>query len=154
MKQPASPAPSALGRLGGWVLHHRRRVMLIWLVVFVAGLAGAGSVSNRLKVDFSLPGQPGYEAAKKVQQIYGSGIGQPPTILVLTAASGSSAKTDAAKLAAAVDDLRQARPALRIVDAGTTGDPRVLQPRRADDVRPALRAAGTRVLRARRVEST
>ena len=54
----------AIPRLGRAVLRHRRRVMLLWLVVFVAGLAGAGSVSSRLKVDFSLPGQPGYETAK------------------------------------------------------------------------------------------
>ena len=75
----------AIPRLGRAVLHHRRRVMLIWLVILIAGMAGAGTVSNRLKVDFSLPGQPGYEAAKKVQRIYGSGLGQPPSILVVTA---------------------------------------------------------------------
>jgi RND superfamily putative drug exporter len=97
--------------------------MLIWLVIFIAGIVGSGSVSNRLKLDFSLPGQPGYEAAKKVQQIYGSGKGQPPTILVVTAPSGGSARTDSAKIAAAFAQLAKARPALRIVDAGAAADP-------------------------------
>jgi RND superfamily putative drug exporter len=107
-------------RLGRAVLHHRRRVMLIWLVIFIAGMAGAGTVSNRLKVDFSLPGQPGYEAAKKVQDIYGSGLGQPPSILVVSAPKG--AKLDSAKTAAAFNALREKRPGLRIVDAGQSGD--------------------------------
>ncbi len=128
MSQNALPASlsggsGAIPRLGRAVLRHRRRVMLIWLVIFVAGLAGAGSVSNRLKVDFSLPGQPGYETAKKVQQIYGSGIGQPPTILVVTAPAGASARTDSAEVAGAFDQLRKERPALRIIDAGSSGDP-------------------------------
>ena len=116
-------ARGAIPRLGRAVLRHRRRVLVIWLVLFIVGMAGAGVVSNRLKVDFSLPGQPGYETAKKVQQIYGSGIGQPPTILVLTAPAGGSAKADATKLTAAFNALRHERPALRIVDAGSTGDP-------------------------------
>ncbi|MCW2546320.1 MAG: MmpL protein [Mycobacterium sp.] len=113
----------AIPRLGRAVLRHRRRVMLIWLVIFIAGAAASGSVSNRLKVDFSLPGQPGYEAAKKVQQIYGSGIGQPPTILVITAPAGGSARTDNAKISSAFAQLRKDRPALRIVDAGTSANP-------------------------------
>jgi RND superfamily putative drug exporter len=113
----------AIPRLGRAVLRHRRRVLVIWLILFIAGMAGAGSVSNRLKVDFSLPGQPGYETAKKVQQIYGSGLGQPPTIVVVTAPAGGSAKADATKLAAAFNALRHERPGLRVVDAGSTGDP-------------------------------
>jgi putative drug exporter of the RND superfamily len=127
---PAAPrppesheVPGAIPRLGRAVLRHRRRVLVLWLVLFIAGMAGAGSVSNRLRVDFSLPGQPGYETAKKVQQIYGSGIGQPPTILVVTAPAGTSARADATKLTAAFNALRHERPSLRIVDAGSTGDP-------------------------------
>jgi RND superfamily putative drug exporter len=119
---PQSPAEGPIPRLGRWVLRHRRRVMVLWLVIFIAGLAGAGSVSSRLKVDFSLPGQPGYETAKKVQQIYGSGIGQPPTIVVVSAPAGHTAKADSAQIAAAFNVLRKERPDLRVVDAGGTGN--------------------------------
>ena len=52
--------PGVMGRLARFVLRHRRAVMLAWLAIFVAGVVGSGQLSNRLKVDFSLPGQPGY----------------------------------------------------------------------------------------------
>jgi RND superfamily putative drug exporter len=95
--------------------------MLIWLVVFIAGLAASGSVSSRLKVDFSLPGQPGYETALKVQKIYGDGLGQSPTIVVVRAPAGQNVRDDADVVAEAFTKLAAERPALRIVDAATTG---------------------------------
>ena len=55
------------------VLHHRRWVIGFWFVVMVAGGAMAGTVSNRLTVDFDLPGQPGTEAANKIVQTYCNG---------------------------------------------------------------------------------
>ena len=59
----AQPASSFLTRLAGFVLHHRKRVMAAWGVLFIAGMVAAGAVSNRLSFDFSLPGQPGFETA-------------------------------------------------------------------------------------------
>src|SRR5437667_255235 len=50
---------SALGR---FVTAHRWLVALAWLAVLAAALAGAGHVGGRLSQQFSLPGQPGYEA--------------------------------------------------------------------------------------------
>jgi hypothetical protein len=55
-------------RLAEFVLHHRRLVMLFWLVMFVVGGAAAGQTAERLTVDFSLPGQPGYETEKPILQ--------------------------------------------------------------------------------------
>ena len=52
-------------RLADFVLRHRRLVIAFWLLLLVAGGAGAGQLSHRLKVDFSLPGQPGYETSAK-----------------------------------------------------------------------------------------
>jgi hypothetical protein len=49
---------SAIGRITGYVLRHRKAVILFWLAVFIAGGTGAGQVSKRLSFDFSLPGQP------------------------------------------------------------------------------------------------
>jgi RND superfamily putative drug exporter len=96
--------------------------MLIWLVIFIGGLAASGSVSSRLKVDFSLPGQPGYETAKKVQQIYGDGLGQTPTIVVVRVPAGQNVRVDSAVISGAFTKLAAERPALRIVDAANTGD--------------------------------
>ena len=53
-------------RLAEFVLRHRRLVMLFWLVMFVVGGIAAGQVTDRLTVDFSLPGQPGYETEKQL----------------------------------------------------------------------------------------
>jgi RND superfamily putative drug exporter len=47
-------------RLTRLVLRRRRWIFLVWLVLFLVGAFAASRVSNRLTVDFSLPGQPGY----------------------------------------------------------------------------------------------
>src|SRR5947209_18784841 len=60
-------------RWAQFVLHHRRLVIVFWLFVIVAGAAAAGKVSNRLTVDFSLPGQPGTQAAHKIKALLGNG---------------------------------------------------------------------------------
>ena len=51
-----------------FVLRHRRWVMVFWLIVMVAGGATSGKTSDRLTIDFSLPGQPGTEAARPDRQ--------------------------------------------------------------------------------------
>jgi RND superfamily putative drug exporter len=115
--------PGVLGRLAGFVLRHRRAVMIAWLAIFVAGVAGAGQLSNRLKVDFSLPGQPGYQTAKTITQVYGNGGDEPPAIAVVTVPPGQTVSTDQSIVASAFDRVRQATPQVRVVDLGVTHDP-------------------------------
>jgi putative drug exporter of the RND superfamily len=115
-----------LPRLAGLVLRHRRLVIAFWLVLLVAGVAGAGRVSSRLSLDFSLPGQPGYETAKQIKRIYGNGGDQPPSILLVTVPSRQTVGHDEAAIAAAFARVRQAEPRLRVVDYGTTHDPRLI----------------------------
>src|ERR1700676_3274536 len=84
---PLGPGPipsNAITRLARFVVGHRRLVMLVWLILFPAGIYGASHVSNRLSVDFSLPGQPGYETAKQITRIYGNGGDSPPSVIVVT----------------------------------------------------------------------
>jgi RND superfamily putative drug exporter len=125
---PAARAREAertrLGRLAALVLRHRRAVAALWLVALVAGMASASHVSNRLKVDFSLPGQPGYETAQQIQHIYGNGGQQEPSIAVVTVPTGQTFAADEAQVATAFDQVRHAAPSLRIVDYGVTRDPR------------------------------
>ena len=60
-------------RIGELVLHHRKLVVIGWLVIFVFGGIASGTVSKRLKVDFSLPGEPGTKTAKQIEAQFGNG---------------------------------------------------------------------------------
>jgi RND superfamily putative drug exporter len=117
------PATSGIARLAAGVLRHRRAVMIAWLVVFVAGGAAAGKVSNRLTVEFSLPGQPGYETAHRIVGVYGNGGESTPDVAVVTVPAGQTVSADATQLAAGFDRARAAVPAVRIVDLALTHDP-------------------------------
>jgi RND superfamily putative drug exporter len=97
-------------------------VVCFWLVLFVAGIVGASSVSNRLSYDFALPGQPGYETAKEITHTYGNGGQQPPSILVVTAPPGQTIAANAGAISAAFEQLRRTQPQLRVVDFATTAD--------------------------------
>jgi len=119
-------AQSTLGWLARLVLRHRRLVFALWAGMFVAGMAAAGPVSNRLTIDFSLPGQPGYETAKQITQAFGNGGQDPPSIAVVTLPAGESVSADGAPVSAAFDQVRRSQPELRVVDYATTGDPRFI----------------------------
>src|SRR5207244_3138010 len=71
-RTPRSPARGVppMERLSSFVLTHRRWIFAFWLVMFIAGIAAAGAVPNRLSYDFSLPGQQGYETEKKIIESY------------------------------------------------------------------------------------
>ena len=114
--------PNALTRLAEFALAHRRAVAIFWVVLFVAGAAGAGQVSKRLSFDFSLPGQPGYETAKKIDHIYGNGGQTPPTVAVVNLPAGTTIKQDAPALANAFQRVRAAEHRVRVVDYTSTGD--------------------------------
>jgi RND superfamily putative drug exporter len=108
------------GRVASWVVRHRRAVLVSWAVVFVAGAMAAGKVSGRLTVDFSLPGQPGYETAQRILHTYGTG--SDPAIVVVSVPPGQTMAADQAVVAGAFQRLRGEEPSLRIVDYGLTHD--------------------------------
>jgi RND superfamily putative drug exporter len=120
------PAHGSLVRLGRWVLAHRRLVIVMWAVVFLAGGYGASHVSKRLTLDFSLPGQPGYETAKKITHLYGNGGDSPSSVIVVTVPAGETVRGEQAQIAAAFNHARSGSPRSRIVDLGVTGDPRFI----------------------------
>jgi RND superfamily putative drug exporter len=113
---------SAIARLARFVLAHRRLVISGWLVVLLAGAAGASHVAGRLQLDFSLPGQPGYETAQKIVRTYGNGGIIPPAIVVVTVPAGHTVHGEQARIAAAFKRLRTAMPYVRVVDFASTGD--------------------------------
>lgn len=124
---PLGPTPipdSAITRLARFVVGHRRLVMVVWLLLFPAGIYGASHVSNRLSLDFSLPGQPGYETAKQITHLYGNGGDSPPSVVVVTLPAGQRVLGERTQIAQAFEHARAAVPRARIVDLAVTHDTR------------------------------
>jgi RND superfamily putative drug exporter len=118
---------TVFGRVAEFVLHHRRWVMIGWLVVFLAGGVAASKVSSRLSVDFSLPGQPGYETAKHLTEIYGAnGTLGFTSIGVLTPPAGHTAAQESAALTTAAASIERAVPGARVIDYANTHDARFI----------------------------
>jgi putative drug exporter of the RND superfamily len=121
-QQGPQPRTSFLGRLAGATLRHRKWVIAAWAAAFIVGAFAAGHVSSRLTVDFSLPGQPGYETAQKILATYHNGGDSTPSILIVSAPPGQKIVEQENDVAAAFDRLRKEMPQLRVVDYGVTGD--------------------------------
>ena len=113
-------------RLAEFVLHHRRLVMVFWLLMFVVGGFAAGRTAERLTVDFSLPGQPGYETEKQILDAYGNGGSNPPTIAVVTVPEGSTVEGRLDEISAVLDEVRQELPKTRVLAYDDTQDPVLL----------------------------
>jgi len=109
--------------LARFVLRHRMVVVLGWLALMVAGGIVAGPVTDRLTFDFSLPGQPGYEAEQQLMETFGTSTADT-LIPVITVPAGSTVAERKADIAGVFDALRTAVPQARVVDLGSTGDDR------------------------------
>jgi RND superfamily putative drug exporter len=109
-------------RLAEFVLRHRRLVMVFWLLMFVVGIGAASQVTDRLTVDFSLPGQPGYETEKQLLDTFGNGGSNPPTIAVVTVPEGTTVTAEMAKITPVFDAIDKALPGTRMVDYAQTND--------------------------------
>lgn len=119
----AMKTTSALTTLVQIVLRHRRWVMLLWLLLFAAGAATSGVASKRLTVDFSLPGQPGFETSSKIVQLYGNGGSTQPYIPVVTVPVGATVRSEQAAITAVFDDIQTTVPGARVVDYARTQNP-------------------------------
>src|SRR5690242_20213255 len=108
-------------RLSSFVLAHRRWVFAFWAVMFLAGIAAAGKVPDRLSYDFSLPGQQGYETEQKIIASYQGGSAQAAYGAVVTVPQGQTVEGSAAEVQAVYDALRKI-PTLRVVDYSQTHD--------------------------------
>ena len=109
-------------RLTEFVLRHRRWVMLFWLLSLVVGGWAAGRTADRLSVDFSLPGQPGYETEKQILEHYGNGGSGQPYIPVVTVPEGTSVEAEREQIAAVFERIGTEVPGVRVVDYASTGD--------------------------------
>lgn len=109
-------------RLASFVLRHRRSIMIGWLVIFLAGGVASGKIGGRLKLDFSLPGQPGQEAANAVKHAYGVETTIAPVIPVITLAPGQLVTDHQVQLGRAFAAIRRSNPRLRVIDYPATSD--------------------------------
>jgi RND superfamily putative drug exporter len=105
-------------RLAHFVLRHRRAVMLTWLALFVVGAMTSAKVPDRLAIDFSLPGQQGYETSKEVLDHFGNGgpTSNNPTIVVATVPEGQTVPDRAADIEPVLQKIREAIPQGRVAD--------------------------------------
>ncbi len=97
-------------------------MIAFWFLVIVAGAAISSTVSNRLTIDFSLPGQPGTETAAKIKQLFGNGGDTSPYVVTVTMPSGQTITGHEAEVAKTFDAITKANPQLRVVDEANTGD--------------------------------
>jgi putative drug exporter of the RND superfamily len=109
-------------RLAEFVLRHKIYVLLFWVVMFVVGVGAAGQTSKRLVVDFSLPGQPGYETEKELLAKFGNGGSNPPTIAVVTVPEGTTVQEQLGKITPVFDEIHAALPGTRMADYAMTQD--------------------------------
>ncbi|MFJ8137434.1 MMPL family transporter [Streptomyces sp. NPDC096013] len=109
-------------RWAEFVLRHRKAVVAFWGLVLVAGILLAGRTTDRLTIDFSLPGQPGTVTAHKIEGAFGSGGDTNPYLVAVTLPAGqmiTGHEKDVEKVFTAVGT---AVPGVRVIDEANTGD--------------------------------
>jgi RND superfamily putative drug exporter len=109
-------------RLGEMVLRHRLLVVVAWVVIAVAGGAVASTVTDRMTVNFSLPGQPGDTAANKIIAAFHNGGNTTPLLATVTLPQGQTITGHEAEVAKAFASVGSADVPLRVVDEANTGD--------------------------------
>lgn len=108
-------------RLARLVMHHRIIVTLFWIVMLVVGGVSASQLTDRLTIDFSLPGQPGDKAENKLVKEFG--VSSFDTyVAVVTLPPGETVDASKEKVAAVFETAHAAVPNTRMVDLASTGD--------------------------------
>ncbi len=102
-------------RLTESVLAHRRLVLLAWLVLTLAGMWAAATITDSLSQSFTAPGKPAFEANERIVGTFASGGVVPPLVLVAEAPEGEKLDIEAAarelgRIGDSVDGARIATP--------------------------------------------
>jgi len=96
--------------------------MVFWLVIMVAGGVSAGKTSERLTIDFSLPGQPGTEAAEQIVEAVGNGGDTTPILATVTMPEGQTITGNEEAVAEAFEAVAASVPNVRVINEANTGD--------------------------------
>ncbi len=114
-------------RLARLVMRHRLIVSLFWLVTFVLGGIAAGQLSDRLTLDFSLPGQPGDNAENQLIESYG--VSSFDTyVVVVTVPDGQTVTGSIDAVNGVFEATAAAVPGVLVTDYATTGDEAFIAP--------------------------
>ena len=105
-----------------FVLRHRKAVVAFWGLVLVAGILLAGRTTDRLTIDFSLPGQPGTVTAHRIERAFGSGGDTNPYLVSVTLPAGQTITGHERDVVRAFTAVGTAAPGLRVIDEANTGD--------------------------------
>ncbi|MDT7573512.1 MAG: putative drug exporter of the superfamily [Actinomycetota bacterium] len=111
-------------RLARFVLAHRALVAVGWLVLVIAGILTVGKTVDRMTVDFSLPGQPGYETEKQIVSTYGNGPDEGSSIVTVTVPAGSTVAAEKPKVDAVFGAITKGLPGFRVISPANSEDPR------------------------------
>ena len=109
-------------RWAEFVLRHRKAVVAFWGLVLVAGVLLAGRTTDRLTIDFSLPGQPGTVTAHKIEHAFGSGGDTSPYLVTVTLPPGQTITGREADVGRGFAAVGGAVPGVRVIDEANTGD--------------------------------
>ena len=71
-----------LHRLGSTAHRHRGAVVLVWLLVLIAGGAGAATLGGKTSTSFSIPGQESTIALERIGEEFGAGGGASAQVVV------------------------------------------------------------------------
>jgi RND superfamily putative drug exporter len=119
VKEPSmtssDPKPGALARLADAMFVQRRKVILVWLVVAAAAIAGGMSLAGKYTADYSTPGSDSKAASDRLTKAFAGRSGE--TVDIVWKAS-DSAKAPA--VTARVDRLLEQVETLPGIVGGTT----------------------------------
>src|ERR671910_1544666 len=105
-------------RLADYVVHHRRIVIGVWILLTAFGAFSAGQVADRWLEDFSIPGASGYEADQRALAKLGNGELFP--YVVVLRADGDVTKVPGVE--EAIEKTAAASPGSRVSSYFNTGD--------------------------------
>jgi putative drug exporter of the RND superfamily len=105
-------------RLAYYVVHHRRLVIGVWILLTAFGAFSAGKVADRWLEDFSIPGASGYEADQRALAKLGNGE-LFPYVIVLRA---DRDVTKVPGVEEAIAKTAAANPGSRVSSFFNTGD--------------------------------
>src|SRR5216684_8810856 len=95
-----------LARLAHQIVHHRRVVIGVWVVLTLFGGFSAGQVSKRWFESFSIPGYSAYQANQRTLHAFGSGE-QAPLVAVFHSAGDVTKATRITKAIAAAASVNK-----------------------------------------------
>src|SRR5581483_3716160 len=130
-----------LERLARFTIHHRKLVVLAWVVLTVVGAFSANAINKRWLDQFSIPGYSAYEANQRTLKLFGTGA-QPPHVALFTV-KGDATKDRA--ITAALAKFHRQFPKFRIGSYYSTQSrayvSRTGTARSRRSIRPASRAS-------------